>query len=100
MDAPAFAGGFDRLAGGVNVMRHTTGESADDRAFDFAGDGLDGGKIAVADDGKTGLDDIDVQARKLAGDLQFFAQVHGSARALLAVAQRCVEYDYFVVFHK
>jgi predicted ABC-class ATPase len=49
--------------------------------------------------GKAGLDDIDLEAGQLAGDLQLFAQVHGSAGALLAVAQRCVEYNDAVVFH-
>jgi hypothetical protein len=35
----------------------------------------------------------------LAGDLQFFAQVHGSAGALFAVAQRGVEYNDAFIFH-
>ena len=60
---------------------------------------LDGGEIAVADDGKAGFDHIHVEAGQLAGDLEFFAQVHGSAGALLAVAQRGVEYNDLVVFH-
>ncbi len=87
MDAPAFARRLDRLPGGVDVARHATGQTADDRAFDLAGDGLDGGEIPVADDGEAGLDDIDLQAGQLPGDLQLFAQVHGGAGALLAVAQ-------------
>jgi hypothetical protein len=99
VDAPAFAGRFDGFAGGVDVARHAAGQAADDRAFDLAGDGADGGEIAVADDGKAGLDDIDAQAGQLAGDLELFAQVHGSAGALLAVAQGRVEYNDAIVFH-
>ncbi len=99
MDAPALARRFEGLAGGVNVARDAASQAADDRAFDLARDGADGGEIAIADDGKAGLDDIDAQAGQLAGDLELFAQVHGSAGALLAVAQRCVKKDDPIVFH-
>jgi hypothetical protein len=38
-------------------------------------------------------------ARKLAGDLQLLAQVHGGAGALLAVAERRVKDEDSVVIH-
>ena len=60
------------------------------------GDLFDRVEIAVADDREPGLDDIDVEARQLPGDLHFFAQVHGCAGALFAVAQGGVEDDDFV----
>ena len=53
-------------------------------------------EIAVADDRETGLNDIDVETGQLAGDLHFFAEVHGCAGALFAVAQGGVEDDDFV----
>ncbi len=99
VDAAAFAGGLDGLAGRVDVPRHATRQAADDGAFDLTGDGLDGCEIAVADDREAGLDDIDLQARQLPGDLQLFAQVHGSARALLAVAKGGVKDGYAIIFH-
>ena len=46
--------------------------------------------------GKTGLDDIDVEAGQLTGDLHFLAEVHGRAGALFAVAQGGVEDDDFI----
>ena len=42
--------------------------------------------------GKPGLNDVHAKPRKLPGDLEFFADVHGGAGTLLAVAQRRVEY--------
>ena len=75
---------------------HAAGETGDDRAAHLGGDLLDRVEIAVADDRETGLDDIDVEAGQLAGDLHFFAEVHGRAGALFAVAQGGVEDDDFV----
>ncbi len=100
MDAPAVTGGFDGGAGGVDVVGGAAGQTGDDRAAHLGGDLLDRVEIAVADDRETGLDDIDVEASKLAGDLHFFAQVHGSAGALFAVAQGGVENDDFVGHEK
>src|SRR5687767_14454113 len=92
MDATAFAGRLDRFAGGIDVLRHATGEAANDRAFDLLRDGLDGGEIAVADDRKTRLDHIDLEPRQLPCHFKFLAQVHGCAGALLTIAERGVEY--------
>ena len=61
---------------------------------DFRGDGSNRLEIAIADDGKTGLDHINVEPGQLAGDFHFLAQVHAGARALLAVAQRRIENNY------
>src|ERR1043166_2554194 len=99
MDAPAFPGRLDGGGGCIDVLGHTARQAADHRTFDFAGNLLHGREIAFADDGKSGFDDVDAEPRQLAGDFQFFTLVHGSARALFAVAQRCVEYDDFVA-HK
>jgi hypothetical protein len=99
VDAAALAGGLEGVAGGVNVARNATGQSANYRPLDFFGDGLDGGKVAVADDGEASFDHIDLEAGQLAGDFELFAQIHGGAGALLAVAQGGIEYDDSVVFH-
>ena len=99
VDAPARPGRLDRLAGGVNVLRHATGQPADDRAFDLAGDGAHRREVTLADHRETGFDNVHAQAGQLAGDLQLFAQVHGRAGALLAVAQRGVEYNDTILFH-
>ncbi len=96
MDARAVPGGFHGGSGGVDVFVRATRQTGDDRAADLGGDLLDGMEIAVADDRETGLDDIDVEAAQLAGHLHFFAQVHGCAGALFAVAQGSVEDDDFV----
>ena len=48
-------------------------------------------EVARARDGEARLDDVDVQTKKLTRDHQFLLGVHGSARRLLAVAQRGVE---------
>ena len=96
MDARAFAGGFDGGAGGIDVLGHAPGEPADDWALDFLGDGLHRLEVAIADDGKTRLDHIDVEPCQLAGDFHFLAQVHAGARALFAVAQRRIKNNYVV----
>ncbi len=77
-------------------LGHAAGQAGDDRAATSVAIWLDGVEIAVADDRETGLDDIDVEAGELAGDLHFFAEVHGRAGALFAVAQGGVEDDDFV----
>src|SRR5206468_5858006 len=82
--------------------RHAPGQPGDNGAFDFPGDRVDGLEVPLADDGESGLDDIDLEAGKLAGDLELFAEVHRGAGALLAVAERGVEDDdsiVTVVFH-
>ena len=96
MDSSAFAGGFHGRTGRINVLRNASGEPADDWALDFLGDGLNRLEVAAADDGKTGLDHVDVEPSQLAGDFHFFAQVHAGARALLAIAQRRIENNYMV----
>ena len=96
---PRFPAGLIASPGGVDVARHAAGQTANDRPFDLAGDGLDGGEVPVADDGEARLDDIDLEAGELAGDLQLLAQIHGGAGALFAVAQCRVEYNDAVIFH-
>ncbi len=95
-----FSGGLDRLAGGIDILGHATGEAGDDGALDFPGDCLNGGEVAFADDGEAGFNDIDFEAGELAGDLELFPQVHRGARALLAIAERGVKDDDSIVFHR
>jgi hypothetical protein len=100
VDTPALSGGRNCLAGRIDIIGHATGKTADDRPLDLLGNRLHGLEIAIADDGESGFDHVDIQACELARDLKFFAQVHGRARALLAIAQRRVEDYDSVVFHK
>jgi hypothetical protein len=99
VNPPLFSRRLDGLAGGFDVLGHTTGQSADGWAFDFAGDFLDRGEVAVARHGETGLDDIDAEPGELTGHFEFFAWGHGGAGALFAIAERRIEYDDAVVFH-
>ena len=99
MDASLFAGRRDGLAGRLNVPWHTAGEAGDDRSLDFPGDGVDGGEVALADHGKTALDHVHLQPGELPRDLEFFAQCHRGAGALLAVAEGRVKNDDPVFFH-
>ena len=48
-------------------------------------------EVAGAGNRKTGLDDIDAHALQALGDAHLLVACHGRARALLAVAQGCVE---------
>jgi hypothetical protein len=100
VDTAEFAvGGFDGFTGGVDVLRHATGEAGDLGAFDFAGDFVDGFEIALTGDGEAGFNDVDLEASQLPSDFELFAKVHGRSRALLAIAQGCVE-DYDpIIFH-
>ena len=59
-------------------------------AYSF-GDALDGPEIAERGCRKSGLHDIDSQARQLAGDFKLFLLIEGGAGRLLAVAQGGVE---------
>jgi hypothetical protein len=61
---------------------------------------VDGLTVPVADHGKSGLDDIDLQSGELTGNLQLLAQIHGGAGALLAIAQGRVKDEDSVVVHK
>ena len=94
MDARAVARRFHGLGGAVDVLIDATGQAGDARALDLAGNGFHGLEIAVAGDGEARLDDVHAHARELPRHLEFFADVHGRAGALLAVAQRRVEYQY------
>ena len=96
VNAGAVARRFHGLGGAVDVFIDATGQPGDARALDLARDGFHGLEIAVAGDGEARLDDVHAQPRQLPRDLKFFANVHGCARALLAVAQRGVEYQYLL----
>src|ERR1019366_7054644 len=86
VDASAVARRLHGFGGAVDVLIDTTGQTGDARALDLAGDGLDGLEIAVAGDGEARLDNVHAQARELPRDLEFLANVHRRAGALLAAA--------------
>src|SRR5687768_7391405 len=99
VNATFLPGGLHRLAGGIDVLGHATCEATNDRAFDFLSDGFNGGEVTITNHREAGLDHINFETRELAGDLEFFSQVHGSPGALLPVAQCCVKDDDSLVFH-
>ena len=57
----------------------------------LAGDALDRVEVARRDGGEAGLDDVDVEADELAGDLQLLGRGQAGAGRLLAVAEGRVE---------
>jgi hypothetical protein len=65
--------------GGLDVFAFAAGERGDSSATDLAGDGLDGGEVAIRGDGKSGLENIDAEARNLVGQAEFLLVVHGTA---------------------
>src|SRR5262249_2047224 len=64
----------------------------------LAHDGSHGRVIAFGSDGKSGLKNIDAEVDQFGGHPHFFGNGHATARRLLAVAQRRVEYIYSL-FH-
>ena len=81
-----------RVGGGIDILLHRAGERADRRVLARElRDTADALEVARAGDREARFDDVDVQLQQLARDHQFFLGVHGSARRLLAVAQRRVE---------
>jgi hypothetical protein len=59
--------------------------------MNLVGDALDGLEISDGGDGKTGLDDVNAEALKLAGDDELFGGVHAATGRLLAIAEGGVE---------
>lgn len=99
MDTPALARRLHRRAGRVNVLCHAPRQAGDGRALHLARDGLYRREVALADDGKAGLDHINLQTSQLPRHRELFTEVHRCARALLAVAQRGVKNHNAVLAH-
>ena len=70
-------GNFERLGAHIDIMLDGTREASDD-ALVTAGNGdiLDGLEIAGARHGKTRLDDIDIEAKKLPRNDELLLGVH------------------------
>ena len=99
MNAALFSSRGDRLAGRLDVLGNTTGQPGNRRPLDLLGNGVHRGKIALADHRKTALDHVHLKSGQLTGDLEFFAQRHGGAGALFAVAECRVKNDDPILFH-
>ena len=97
MDAPPL-GRLDGLGAAVDVLERGAGKTADHRILGALGDFVDGGKVALRGDRKSGLDDVDTHFVEQLGDLELFLVRHGGAGGLLAVAQGGVENDDAVLF--
>ena len=90
----ALAGGWlQGFRGSVDVLAVGPGKAAHGSLGRSLGDFVDGLEITPRGDREPGFDDVDAHALQDFGDAQFFVQVHGGARRLLAVAQCGVEYD-------
>ncbi len=85
-----------RRPGPVDVLGIAPGETGDHRALDLPGDGLDRLPVAARGHREAGLDDVDAEIGKRAGDPQLFRLRHRAAGRLLAVAQGRVEYQYAI----
>ena len=99
MNAPFFAGRRNRLSGSLDILGHAAGQAGDGRALNLPGDGIDCGEVALADHRETALDHVHLQPSQLPRDLEFLAQRHRRAGALLAIAECRVKNDDPVFFH-
>ena len=85
-------GDADRLDRALRIAVAAAGEGGDGHAaLRLAGDPLDGLEVAGRSGREAGLDDVDLEARELAGDLELLRRGQSGAGRLLAVAQRRVE---------
>ncbi len=96
MDTPAFRG-LDRLGGTVNILFHGARQGAYGAVLHFLGHRLHRLEVTEAGHGKSGLDDVDAHAFQHLGDAYLFLARHGRAGTLLAVAQRRVKNDQWIV---
>ena len=76
-----FFGVLDRAPTSVDVAFDAPGQPGDFGSPNFAGDGLDGLKIAGARYREAGLDDIDPQFGQLMGGLTLFFSVQAGPRS-------------------
>ena len=83
----------DCFAGAVDVLQAGTGKPAHHGVLGALGDLVDGSKVAIRGDRKTGLDDVDTHLVEQLGDFELFLVGHGGAGALFAVTQGGVEDD-------
>ena len=85
-------GDLDRLDRPLRVAVLAAGEGGDrDPAPGLLGDPVDRLEVARRGGREAGLDDVDLEARELAGDLELLGGGQAGAGRLLAVAQRRVE---------
>ena len=89
----AALGELDGFACAVDIAEVGARQSADDRRLRELGDFRHRFEVAFGRNRKSGLDDVDAHLVEKFGDLQFFFKGHRRAGALLAVAQRRIEYD-------
>src|SRR5690606_22311893 len=82
-----------RFAGPTDVLRMGSGQGRNDGAPHLPGDGLDRREVTGRSDGEPGLDDVHVQPRQLARDLQLFLPVQVDPGRLFTVPQRGIKND-------
>ena len=83
--------GAERLARGLDVLRHGARERADARVADVARDAAHGLHLLRRAHREARLDDVHAGRGERLGDLALVARAEGDAGGLLAVAQRGVE---------
>ena len=90
-------GGPDGLACAAHIVFAGARQRAHRGILDDFGNGADRLEITRAGGSEARLDDIHAKLFQLARDADFFFLGHRSTRALLAVAQRGIENDQFVL---
>src|SRR5665647_1831154 len=86
-------GVFDGVPTCADVALDAAGQTADDRALHFAGDGLHRLEITGAAGWEAGFDHVYAQAHQLVSDLKLLRGVQTATGRLLPVAQRGIEED-------
>ena len=100
MDAGAGASGEQGTSGRLDILGDAACETCNHGPLNLLGNRLHRLEVTIADDGESRLDDVNLEARQLAGDLKLLTQVHRGTRALLAITKCRIENKDSVVVHR
>jgi hypothetical protein len=84
-------GGFESSERGIYIFLAGAGERCYARVPDFSGYRACGIEVSRGRNGETRFDNICAEFLDLMGKPQLFLFIHGKARRLLAISQRCIE---------
>jgi|SRR5690606_30848984 len=86
----------DGFGATVDILEACACKASHNSPLDPFGDGGNRLEISIGSNGEAGFDDVDAHFVEQVGDLELLLERHGCARALLAVAQRCVKNQYSI----